>query len=651
MDEKTVPIGNLPPHLMALLNKQKKVVDWGEDIHYRALFDQTGEVVFIIGMDLHYITANRQALDLLGYKKEEIVGLPVSSVMSLSDGVEDGTVLDDDTNMVERILKRKDGSTFPVEVSASIIYNERNEPAYIQSIARDISERKKSELALTRYSRILSAINHATAQLLRSSKIGEMIPDALAALGEAIGVTGCAIFEVNTFSPQPVVLTQYQWVKSDTPDLNVSNLILPIIPSILKASGGQFFNNDVGRHGPSFFVFPIYGTLDSWKFLGVFDTSKLLAWSSSECDAVEMAAGLIGSALQRTSYEETIRENENRNRIILSVLPDLLIRLTTDGVILDYTTNPDHPLYLHRDMISGRRLSDIWPEETVQSILTVPNVDEDDEEQRPVFGFTLPFSARDYESRLLPISETEVLVVIRDVTDQARLDRMKSDFINRASHELRTPLTTALLMTELIQDGGSREELDQYWRTLTSELNRQKVLIDRLLIAGRLESGMMELESTLLDLTPVLEESIMAVRPIGNKRDVSIKLMSEQSDFYIAGDKSGLQQVFINLINNAIKFSPKGSTVLVGLWKGNGYVHISIADQGIGIPPDAMPHLFQRFYRARNVTIAEIPGSGIGLYIVKSIVEKLGGDISVESAPQNGTTFTVSFKDAHAPQV
>ena len=183
MDEKTIPIGNLPPHLATLLNKQKKV-EWGEDIHYRALFDQTGEVVFIIGMDLHYITANRQALDLLGYRKEEIVGLPVSSVMSLSDGVENGTVLDDDANMVERILKRKDGSTFPVEVSASIIYNERNEPAYIQSIARDISERKRSELALTKYSRILSAINHATARLLRSSKIETLMLDALAALGE-----------------------------------------------------------------------------------------------------------------------------------------------------------------------------------------------------------------------------------------------------------------------------------------------------------------------------------------------------------------------------------------------------------------------------------------------------------------------------------
>ena len=138
----------------------------------------------------------------------------------------------------------------------------------------------------------------------------------------------------------------------------------------------------------------------------------------------------------------------------------------------------------------------------------------------------------------------------------------------------------------------------------------------------------------------------MAVKPIGDKRNISIKLMNQETDFHIFGDKSGLQQVFINLINNAIKFSPKGSTIIVGIWKGNDQVHISIADQGIGIPSDAVPHLFQRFYRAKNVTIAEIPGSGIGLYIVKSIIEKLGGEINVESVPNSGTTFTVSFKDA-----
>jgi signal transduction histidine kinase len=263
-----------------------------------------------------------------------------------------------------------------------------------------------------------------------------------------------------------------------------------------------------------------------------------------------------------------------------------------------------------------------------------------------VHGFTLPFSASAYESRLLPISGTEALIVIRDMTDQARLDRMKSDFINRASHELRTPLTTAILMTELIQDGGNQDDLNQYWRTLTSELNRQKILIDRLLIAGRLESGMMELENAPLNLIPVLEESILAVKPIADKRNISIELFIPQKALLVTGDKSGLQQVFINLINNAIKFSPKGSVVEVNVRRADDQTYISITDHGLGIPPEAIPHLFQQFYRAKNVTIAEIPGSGIGLYIVKSIVEALGGEIIVESMQNTGTVLTVTLKNA-----
>ena len=644
MDEKTIPLSSLPPHLTALVDKQNKLA-WGEDVHYRALFDQTGESVFIIGMDLHYITANQQALDLLGYKKEEIVGLSVSAVMLLGGGTENGSVANDDFNIVERILRRKDGSTLPVEISASIIYNEKNEPAYIQSIARDISERKRSEQALTRYSRILSAINKATARLLRSSNIETMMPDVLASLGEAIDVSCCAIFEINTFSSHPVVNIQHQWTKKISSPIEISKTIFPFIPSILNISGSQFFNMDDPLHGPSCIVIPIHGTLDSRGFLGLFDASNILSWSSSERDAAEMAAGLIGSALQRTSYEETIRLNETRNRIILSALPDLLIRLDVNGVILDYTTNPDHPLYLHRDMISGRKLSEIWPVETVQMIMGEIG-EQGFASSHRVHGFALPFSASDYESRLSPISTTEALIVIRDMTDQARLDRMKSDFINRASHELRTPLTTAILMTELIQDGGSQEDMDHYWQTLMGELDRQKILIDRLLIAGRLESGMMELENAPLDLIPVLEESIFAVKPIANKRNISIELSVPLKTLHVIGDKSGLQQVFINLINNAIKFSPKGSVVEVDVQRTEYQTHISIIDHGLGIPPEAMPHLFQRFYRAKNVTIAEIPGSGIGLYIVKSIIESLGGKISVESLQNTGTTFMVTLRNA-----
>jgi len=175
-------------------------------------------------------------------------------------------------------------------------------------------------------------------------------------------------------------------------------------------------------------------------------------------------------------------------------------------------------------------------------------------------------------------------------------------------------------------------------------LNRQKILIDRLLIAGRLESGMMILESAPMDLIPVLEESIMAVKAIAQKRKVSLNLKTDRKPALILGDKSGLQQVFINLINNAAKFSQEGSSVTIQVKESENQVHVSISDQGLGIPGEAMQHLFERFYRARNVTIAEIPGSGIGLYIVKSIVEELGGSIHVESELNKGTTFTVILR-------
>jgi len=155
---------------------------------------------------------------------------------------------------------------------------------------------------------------------------------------------------------------------------------------------------------------------------------------------------------------------------------------------------------------------------------------------------------------------------------------------------------------------------------------------------------MMRLEREPIDLIPILEESTLAAKPIANKRRVSLHLTAEERPLIVSGDKGGLQQVFINLITNAVKFSPEGSAVDIDVMGADGQVSVRISDHGLGIPAEALPHLFERFYRAKNVTIAEIPGSGIGLYIVKSILEELGGTIDVESVINNGTTFTVGLK-------
>ena len=137
---------------------------------------------------------------------------------------------------------------------------------------------------------------------------------------------------------------------------------------------------------------------------------------------------------------------------------------------------------------------------------------------------------------------------------------------------------------------------------------------------------------------------MMAVKPIATKGKVSLNLTAQRRPIKVIGDKSGLQQVFINLINNAVKFSRQGGIVNLVVSENETEILIRISDSGVGIPQQAIPHLFERFYRAKNVTIAEIPGSGIGLYIVKSIVEALGGTIQVESVVDQGTTFIVSLK-------
>ena len=644
MDEKTVPVKPLSPEIMAKLHKPKR--KWDVDRFGRTLFDQTGECIFIIDMDLCYLAANKQALHLLGYHENEIIGRPVSDVISMGDMPDQQVISGDEANIYERILKRKDGTLIPVEIGTSLVSDENGKPAYIQSIVRDISERKETEKLLARNSRILAVISEATARLLRSPNIESGISEMLESMGYTLQVFCCVIFKIENFSGSPEIKILYNWLEPDAADFNVTNAIKPFVKRIISAPDAVLSEikpvRTSGSPENSFVAVPIQGTLGSRGFLGMFDRENNLSWLLTDFDVVHTATNLIGAALQRIQYEETIRLDEFRNRTIVDSLPDLLIRIDSDGFILDYSSGPNHPLFIHRDMLAGKKLIEMWPEEIVKEIVGDENKDSFSA-PHGWEGFQLPFSSSVFESRLHPISRHEALIIIRDITDMVRLNEMKTDFINRASHELRTPLTAVILMADLIQQGGTEAELKEYWQVMRNELNRQKNLIDRLLMAGRLESGTLKLESVTLDLIPVLEESMQAVRPIANKKKIVLSLDVSQRPVNILGDNGALQQVFINLINNAVKFSPEGSNVRVIVSFSDG-VDVSIIDQGMGIAPDAMPHLFEKFYRARNVTVAEIPGSGIGLYIVKSIIEELGGTIDIKSELNKGTTFIVHLR-------
>ena len=643
MTDKTIPPDKLPVEVDVQVSGKN---DSAADVDFRAVFEQAGECVFIMSLDFKLITANQNALQLLGYEKYQLSTLPVEEIVQFDEPFGRGDLLDRNLNFIQSTLKKKNGSAFPVELNASIVNNASGSPAYIQMLARDVSDHKQSEINLKRHMRALSVIGEVTASLFRSSNIEIKIPEVLESLGYAVDVFCCALIDINETS----IKIQAQWVGFDATGFDITSALAPFLDSIRENSTHVFsvtgvHIDDTEMPLVSILVIPVQGMLGSWGYLALFDKQNQLSWLTTEFDTVQTTANLIGAALERVHYEETIRLSEMRNRVIVDALPDLLLRTDLTGQILDYSVHPSHPLYMPSESVIGMKLSELWPEDVVKMILETESHGAF-VASHWVYGFNLPKHEQVFEARLHPISAEEALIIVRDISEQARLDQMKSDFINRASHELRTPLTAAILMTELMQLGGTPEEMAEYQSTLMRELTRQKNLINQLLLAGRLESGKMKLESAPMDLIPVLKESVQAIKAMAGMRNISIKLDTDLTSLKVLGDSSGLSQVFINLINNAVKFSPEGKTVEV-LAAKNDVEHevcVSVVDHGLGIPSDAKPHLFERFYRARNVTVAEIPGSGVGLYIVKSIVDELGGRIEVKSELNQGTTFTVYLR-------
>lgn len=196
-------------------------------------------------------------------------------------------------------------------------------------------------------------------------------------------------------------------------------------------------------------------------------------------------------------------------------------------------------------------------------------------------------------------------------------------------------------MVSASQQGGTDDELAEYWHHLRSELDRQRSLIERLLTVGRLETGSLKLNPVPLNILPILEEAVSSVYPMAALKGIQIQKDVNGDVPDVIGDKGGLEQVFTNLLNNAVKFSNNDGEVKIIVQNNNNGVSVWVKDQGVGIPENDLPNLFEGFFRAQNAMDRGIPGSGVGLYIVKSIITELGGTVNAESVLDVGTTFEV----------
>jgi CheY-like chemotaxis protein/two-component sensor histidine kinase len=229
-------------------------------------------------------------------------------------------------------------------------------------------------------------------------------------------------------------------------------------------------------------------------------------------------------------------------------------------------------------------------------------------------------------------------------TEAERASRTKDEFLATISHELRTPLNAILGWSQLLTDQSDAATIREGLDVIRRNARVQAQLIEDLLDMSRIISGKLRLDVQGVDLVEVVDAAIESVRHAAEAREIRLSKVLDPLAGPVKGDPARLQQVVWNLLSNAIKFTPKGGKIQVMLERVNSHVELTVSDTGTGIAPEFLPHVFERFRQADATTTRRHGGLGLGLSIVKSLVEMHGGGVRAKSpGPGQGATFIVNL--------
>ena len=246
---------------------------------------------------------------------------------------------------------------------------------------------------------------------------------------------------------------------------------------------------------------------------------------------------------------------------------------------------------------------------------------------------------------LLTPSATGAVVLLLDTTEMERLERIRKDFVANVSHELRTPLAAIRGYAETLLD-GALEDLDnrtKFVEIILAHANRLNNIASDLLALSDLESGT-RLSTTLVSIPESVDTALQTMQAEAAVRGVQLIRGNVPDGLTARGNKTRLEQVLINLVDNAVKFNRGGGTVRVDAEGGkDGYARVTVADSGIGIPSADLSRVFERFYRVDKGRSREVGGTGLGLSIVKHAMEQMSGNVTVESTLGKGSLFTISL--------
>ncbi|SDP55688.1 response regulator [Desulforhopalus singaporensis] len=360
---------------------------------------------------------------------------------------------------------------------------------------------------------------------------------------------------------------------------------------------------------------------------------------------------VVNKSLKYTSALQDIADSRSRLKMLLNRLTDGVMTTDTNKLIVQANPSFLHMIGYHGEEVLGKHVADIISDgnilEAIDQALSMGP--ETFSEITNELRITCHDQEKIYSCRCAPFrgrtkNNLGTITVLHDITSLEMMNQMKSDFVSMVSHEVRSPMNSLLMQLKNIKDGLAGEVTDKQKEILeraSEKILNLNNLVTELLDLSRIESGLISHEKEQVDMVGLLTEQLNFHAPYGAEKNITIDLKLADDIPPIFANRQNMDEVFSNLITNAIKYSPENASITISGETEFDYLKVAVSDTGFGMAEEDLAKIFTRFYRVKDQNTRNIQGTGLGLSLVKSIIESHHGSIRVNSVPGSGTTFTV----------